>query len=173
MTTALASLSVALLLPTVDVPVEVRVENPAGYCTWCSIATQAKLLGVKAAGSIAYEVWEEYGGARGVAGYTHRVIAELEKRGVRYVCQPDGTYDRFTLGTYAETHGVVTTLLPGNPHIIGCHSVLTIKYRDDGVEFWDSSKPRHPDGTPRTWRCSKDWFDRWWSGNAVVVLGER
>jgi hypothetical protein len=104
-------------------------------------------------------------------GYESAVVGELNSRNVHYERRPQLSFQRDLLEQYAVSHGVVVALKQGNPWCGGCHSIVVSGYDDSRVSFYDSSRPVH-NGEPKIWTCGRDWFDAWWLGDSLVLLGE-
>lgn len=164
------SLMLILCLTSVEIDKENYVPNrigkvELGYCTWASIETAARQNKVKPLIGL---VSRRYKQNRVIVdpGYTESVRKQLDICNINYILRNDGTFDKEQLSKYAESHGVVTTIVAGNEFSRNtAHSILITKYGDT-VEFYDCT-------APRMWKCDKRWFDTWWSGNAVIVLGEK
>lgn len=164
----------------VDLPERCRVRNPANYCTWASLESLGRLHGVSPLRGLIALRQQRNGGAFSDGGDMPKVIQQLNELGVRHIAEADGTYNRRLLAERAEKYGVVVTIIAGNGHAnyvatdgrtySGCHSIVLTHFDDSIVEFYDTSKPLDPQGQPKTWRAGRDWFDRYWSGNAIVIL---
>lgn len=137
-----------------------RMANSGARCTWACIETAGRALGVKEVEGLMHSRPFIY------AGYMYRVQAVLARQGVKSICHADYVYDRDTLRKYAPTNGCVVTIMAGSDFIDfrGCHSILVLDYGDNMVTYYD---PNHRD-EKRTVERKK--FDRWWSGNLIVVL---
>lgn len=188
---AILALTLACPAFAFDIPVEKRVHNQGNYCTWASIETLGRTHGVEELTGLMQSrraqktrrVWAPMQGqwttvAASDPGYNFAVRRQLDELGVRYLLDDDYAFNRDTLWCYANTHGCVVTLKAGNPHSLGCHSIVVVHYDADIVRFYDSSKPfddasqRFKSGKPKIWQCNRAWFDQWWAGNAIVILGD-
>jgi len=154
-----------------DIPEDARVRNIGGYCAWASLDTMARVNNVPSLIGILQERRRKIGTAMD-GGYDWKIEQELKARGVRYELRPFGSYKRDLLERHADAEGVMVSLLAGNPYSRMCHAVVVTEYGDETVGFFDSDNPMR-DGKPKTWRCGRPWFDRWWTGASVTVFGEQ
>ena len=155
----------------IDIPVEARVRNIGGYCTWASLDTLARANGIEQLQGI---MEARRATKRTIAdpGYDNVIEAELQARGVRYQLRRQLSFERDLLEQYANSHGVAVSLKAGNPWSIGCHTIVVTWYDETTVEFYDSSKPVDSSQQPKVWSCGRGWFDAWWLGSSVVILPE-
>lgn len=162
---------VAAAAQAVEIPEEARVRNKGGYCAWASLDTMARVNRIPRLVGILEQRRAKLRTAMD-AGYDWLIEAELKDRGVRYELRKFGSRDTSLLEQHAESHGVMVSLLAGNSYSRMCHAIVVTKYDAEHVEFYDSDNPVR-DGKPKTWKCGRSWFDRWWTGASVVVFGEQ
>jgi len=130
----------------------------SGRCTAACIETAARANGVKKL--------EGFFSRGPTPGYTVQIEAALKKEGVDYLMTKDYSYDREPLKGYAESHGVIVTILKGATWIDfqGEHSILVTEYGEEDVVYYD------PNRHTKLWKVSRKEFDKYWAGNAIVVL---
>jgi hypothetical protein len=169
-----------------DLPATVRIKNWYGHCTWASLDTLAHYHNVPSLQGIVRQRWEKNHLTQD-PGYDSSVLAELQARKVNFKMTYHGNKDDALLREYANTHGVVVCLYPGNNYSIVCHSIIVTRYdakEGDGATntvcfvCTDNHFKRfkQADGTiitatePRTFTTNREWFDKWWAGGAIVIL---
>lgn len=166
----LALIAFCSLAFAVDIPDEHRIKNVGGYCTWSSIGTVAKHLGIERLQNVAAERWYAKDGQPD-PGYDEDIIAELDSRKIKYEIRKQwSNSDVSLLEQYADKYGVVVSLIQGNPWSIGCHTIVVTAFNRETVEFYDSSRPTDDNHQPVTWACSRQWFETWWLGSSLVIL---
>ena len=159
----------------VELPVEARVANVGGYCTWACLDTLARANGVAPLCGVMGDRRQKKAAEENPEidpGYDEQIEAELQARGVRYELRPQWSFERDLLEQYAACYGVAVSLMSGNPWSIGCHTIVVTRYDEDWVEFYDSSKPVDKDKRPKIGAVGRAWFDEWWLGSSVVVFPE-
>lgn len=164
-------------LAEVDIPKEHRISNrPPGYCAWASLETLGNHQNISLLkGLVDYRtrlprnIWVDYGqGVRGYegdrAGATPRsVSAQLDALGVSYQSRSEGAKDYTFLTKNLEAgRGVMIGLGSWSP--LGAHAVTVVDLTEEYVTFIDSNNIKH------RWWHTRAWFDRNWSGWAVVVM---
>lgn len=158
-----------------DIPADCQVANEKpGYCCWVSLEILGKVHGIKQLDSLVESrkkdpdrVFLNSVGNREIhpknLGYGYAVKEKLNKLGVRYWLQEAGRYDR-TLLRCASTHGCIVAVRQGAiPGYKQCHAIIVTQYNKDGVIFFDCNHPG------KRWSASKEWFDFYWTGLAIVV----
>ena len=158
---------------SLELPVDARVKNVDGYCTWACLDTLARANGIVPLRGVFKDRRERSQDAPADPGYDDEIEWELTCRGVRFEMRPQWSYERDLLEQYAQCYGVAVSLMAGNPWSVGCHTIVVTRYDEEWVEFYDSSKPLDKDKRPKIWRCGRGWFDQWWLGSSVVVFPEK
>jgi hypothetical protein len=138
------------------------VPNEGGYCTWASLDTLGRHHDLHYVKGL-LQRRRNWVRTAIDPGYTSAVKAQLDVLNVDYILHDDGAFDRAALTKYTKSHGCVVTLMAGSG--FGCHSVVLCEY-DERVTFFDPN-------SKRLWHGTKAWFDTYWSGNMVVLLGEK
>lgn len=153
----------------IELPEECRVENRGPMCAFAALETLGRTHGITALYGLRDDRYEK--DPRGLT-YDSTIADELSRRGVRYELRPQWSFDRSLLRRYANSHGVVVALKPGNNWSGGCHAVAVTRYDDEWVEFYDCNRTTQ-NGRAKIWRCPRRWFDeQGWMGSSVVVLKE-
>jgi hypothetical protein len=160
-----------LSIAAVELPVEKRVRNIGGYCTWASLDTLARVNDIEELAGV-MEYRRQQKACQPDPGYDDEIEAELQSRGVRYELRRQWSYETDLLERYAEAYGVAVSLVRGNPWSLGAHTIVVTRFTDEIVEFYDSSRPVDQNQRPKIWQCGRQWFDQWWLGSSVVVLPE-
>ena len=153
----------------VEVPDACRVDNIGGRCTWASIETAGNVNGCQGTRGIVKLRLKKHR-VTNDPGYMPTVRKQLDELGVRYVAHDDYKYDREALAKYANEHGAVVTIMPGNTHCGGPHSIYVTEYTDKIVRFYDPNRPLRGSKAPHLWTAQRKFFDKFWAGNFVVIL---
>src|SRR4051812_4101375 len=135
-----------------------RVSNSGNRCTFACLETAGRAQGIPAMiGFI-----NRHPGP----GFMATIRKELAAVQVKNICEDDGVYNRETLTQHAATSGVTVTIIAGADFIDyqGCHSILVINYGEQEVKYFD------PNHRYLYLYVSREKFDKFWSGNAIVVL---
>jgi hypothetical protein len=179
MRTMLLTLLLAAPAFALDIPDEHREANIGGRCTWSCLQAAGRTHGIEPLKNLVQLRLERFGShnPRGTSdpGYTRSVEVQLDALGIEYISQDDWRFDFGTLKKYAGSHGVVVTLKAGAPmpdggKLVVPHSVLLCDFDDEKAVYYNPDRITSP-GPRRLWSGSRAWFARWWSGNAIVVLG--
>ena len=157
------------LAGAIELPVDKRVQNIGGYCTWASLDTLARVNGIEQLQGV-MEHRRKQKCCQPDPGYDEEIETELKARGVRYELRRQWSYETDLLEQYAESYGVAVSLMNGNPWSIGAHTIVVTRFTAEVVEFYDSSRPLDQNKQPKIWQCGREWFDQWWLGCSVVVL---
>jgi hypothetical protein len=160
---ALLIVLVPSLLFGIEIEQKHRVRNPGPYCVFTSLETLGNVHGIKETKGMVAKLKEEW--PLGVPGYEELVRGKLQSLGVKHVYQSFGNKDVAIL-KYADTHGVVVAIGPGNPHSQGCHAIVLISCDDKRIRFYDSNFPKD------IWVADRAFFNRWWTGGGAALLPE-
>lgn len=160
---AIFSILTFLPLPSSSPAIELtghRIKNVGGRCTWACIETAGRAIGLTKLHGFAYAQPNPQ------PGHTATVRKLLTALNVRFVLEDDYVYNLDHFTTYANSHGVIVTIMAGSDFVdfSSCHSILVKDYGEQVVEYFD---PNHPLESRSVSRAK---FDKFWSGNAIVIL---
>jgi hypothetical protein len=133
-------------------------------CAWASIETLARVHEIESLYGLRDYRFTKRGNE---PAYDTAIKAELDARKVSYKLAKHGSYDRSLL-PLANDYGVVVAFKAGTGWSRMMHDVVLTKYDDKEVEFWCSDK-RQSGGVKGQWKAPRAWFDRAWSGGAIVI----
>lgn len=160
------------LLYAAEVTVKQRVPNRGdGYCGWCCLEMVGLHHGYSSLKGLTDKreqsfVWNDYT-KRHVqisgAATINDLIGELKEHKIDYKAQWPGTYDKTIIKqAIAEGNPVIFATL-GYPSTGARHAMLLTDFSDKGVKFID------PNDHKSVYKAGFDWFDKHWTGYALVV----
>lgn len=139
-----------------------RVPNSGNRCSAACIETAGRAAGI-------YQL-EGFITRTSGPGYMDHIFQRLKEENVRNICIADWIYERDILRDFAESNGVVVTMIAGADFIDlkGCHSILVKKYDEVNglVEYYD------PNHQLENKSITLAQFNKFWSGNAIVVFAD-
>lgn len=173
-TAILATLIGAGSATAIDLPTQCRVRNIGGRCAYASLESAANALGehrlrglVNLRGGL-----ERNAHQTSDLGTIDKIRAQMEALDVPCIIEPDYTWNYKTIHRYARSNGVMVAFYSGTPWLEGrtlkqCHAVLLVDASDTDVWFYC------PDSPWRIWKGPMGWFEKHWTGSAVVILREQ
>lgn len=173
------SLAILVVLYTtqifaLDIPPSCHVDNQdPGYCAWASLEILGKVHGIHELDNIlenrkkdsdTYVLSDNQWIVHPKnLGYNYALRGKLTRLKVKFWMQDSGLYNRKLL-KYADSHGCLVAVRAGAiPGYKQAHGIIITKYKDGAVTFYDCNTPK------KTWVATKEWFDYYWTGLAIVV----
>lgn len=158
-----------LVALAVDLPEECKVHNRPrfGWCRLACIDTAARVAGSKAAGI--YTQQRLWGWQKQHQGTTDDMVKKhLDELGANYILSPMYTRDAELLKKYVPTHGACISFKRGTPWFATqqAHTVFITEFTALEVKIWDPNNPK------QIFTKSRAFFDYYWLGDAVVMLGD-
>lgn len=153
-----------IVLVFIELPQWARTKNYGPNCLWACVNTLARLHDIHdhrfiLADRIADHNIRGYKDARDI-----HVEEYLKHIGANYKITQQKNKDKSLLEQYGSSYGVVVSFYKGFRPGWVSHAVLVIEYTDTSVTFWDPNFPTY------TYKCTRRWFDYWWSGGSLVIL---